>query len=728
MSTDELFASLGGSLMKDLWADLEVDGDDGIGFSLEQLERELSHLDDGSSSDNNATKPQGAEASNMLENTFAPPQGGLTMSVASRIVEHQNSALLPTPPPSSSKIAPPATADAWQESLKNFTSMGDLEQDFLAADSAKKVPKPPPGFMEQAEDYSLAKGPVVATPVVATPMSPPGIVVPVIAPGMAPPVNSPPPGMGEARVAPPPGLVVQSATVLPPGIALPPGMESVAMANEVDNRSKVPPTAKTIDTSDFSLLSQRDPPNKVPDNVIDEEKEVDAKVELKIKLPLFPETKPKASGLEMQNSIEIKAGQPMPKEKPAHVEQKQSSASTSSPVSTPQEPTLTPHRIPQKQPNGLSSPLMMQIPHVKPQIPPPGVMPGMPVGIPVPQMMKPGAPWQGPPKTLVQAQPVRIFCQVHPAAPPIPSAALESKYMPGRDLAYVLHSMLKPVLLRDVSEWDYDVQLLRRRTLGTTQQPHQSEQNQSSKSEEKVPENVTESRAKKTMEWMKKENTLGHVTKTDVTRPRALLATPKLSSVSSNEDQAQRASLWKARLYVDQGQAAATSLMEVWRSAHPGTIPPEVQPHLLKLFKVLGLKTQKDGIYALDTTKNNLACILKLSKGRTFMSRLFENALLPPNAVQALLPSALHHVCRSLPTSDDNMTDDRLFVSISRVIVNLNSLSPETLHSCLKAVSVKEALSSQSRMECVHAILRIGNANPTNEWKAAEAEFMKLLG
>lgn len=687
--------------MKDLWADLEVDGDDGVGFSLEQLERELSHLDD-RSSDNNAAKANVADSSNILENTFAPPEGGLTMSVASRIVEHQNSALLPTASRSSSsasKIAPPATADAWQESLKKFTSMGGLEQDFLAADSAKKVAKPPPGFMDQAEDYSLTKGPVAGTPVLATPMSPPGIALPT-SQGMPPPKPSPPPGLAQPDRALRPGIV-QSSTTLPPGLGLPPGMEATTVPPQSDGPSEAA--------------------HKAVHDIVFEDKDADTPSFVKDSKAKTPATQ----ATKNQKLTVSTTKQPPLAEKSVHPKKLESAES--------QEATLTPHQIQQQQPRGLISPVSMQMPHSKHQNPlplqhPPGVMPGMPVGIPVPQLMKPGSPWQGPPKTPVQAQPVRVYCQVHPASPPIPSAALESKYMSGRDLSYVLHSMLKPVLLRDTTVWDYDAQLLQRRTLGTAQHSKKGEQNHNTKSEEKTPEKLAESRVKKTMEWMKKENILGHVTKTDVTRPRALLATPKLSSVSSSEDQAQRASLWKARLYVDQGQVAATSLMEVWRSAQPGTIPAEVQPYLLKLFKVLGIKSQKDGIYTLDDTKNNLACILKLCKGRTFLSRIFENALLPPNAVQTLLPVTLQHACGSLPVSDDVMTDNRLFASICRVIVNLKSLSPETLHASLKAVSVKEALSSQARMECVHAILRMGNVEPTKEWKEAEADFMKLLG
>jgi len=55
-----------------------------------------------------------------------------------------------------------------------------------------------------------------------------------------------------------------------------------------------------------------------------------------------------------------------------------------------------------------------------------------------------------------QSQPVQmptkpIYCHPDPSAPPIPSAALESSLMKARELAYVLHTMLKPILIAGIS-------------------------------------------------------------------------------------------------------------------------------------------------------------------------------------------------------------------------------------------------------------------------------------
>jgi len=817
MSTDELFASLGGSLMKDLWADLEVDGDDGIGFSLEQLERELAHLDETPGS-NDTIRQTIPVISPILESAFAPPGGGHTMSTANYIVSHQNLEGAATTFPTSSQIAPPTTADAWQKSLQNFSSMSGLEHAFLAADSLRKKPKPPPGFLDRAEDYNcaLTTTPIVATPVVATPLiaapmkkgalpgmlpygitatvsgPPPGMAPLVIShleaaapplgviklgksppkaislsPGMLPPtkypsnLTSPPPGIlplaaSPSKVAlPPPGMLPpatsslevvsqppkksENITSLPSTLLPPPGMRS-----RVSEPKNLPPgiiPTPRISFTGSSLLPPLHIPESstiVPHEILDEEKETE-KSNKSVLSEILLESSELAKSMTSTQGVKL-SETPLDEESPdqrpskkapiqrvnagPHISEQQISIHDKPPVS-PTPPKVSPKsdRPQQHQSKDHGLPAKKSLVQPKEGRAPPRSR------VEASNVQKPTNHRQGLPKQLMQVQSIRVYCQVHPATPPIPASALESKYMVGRDLAYVLHSMLKPVLLRGTSVWDYDLQLLQRRT----SEPQQNRQQQqkgnirSDKHEEKTPDEITRSRTKKTMEWMKKENILGHVPKTDVTRPRALLATPKLSSVSSNEDQAQRALLWKGRLYIDQGQVAATSLIELWRMAPPGTVPPEVQPHLLKLFKVLGIKVHKDSTYSMDTSKNNLACILKLSKGRTFVSRLLEVALLPPKAVQVLLPVVLHYACKTSPGGDNATTDTRLFGSIMRVVVNLSSKCPAMLLACLKAVSFREALSSQPRMECVHAILRLGHVQRSTEWTEAEGEFMKLL-
>jgi len=279
--------------------------------------------------------------------------------------------------------------------------------------------------------------------------------------------------------------------------------------------------------------------------------------------------------------------------------------------------------------------------------------------------------------------------------------------------------MLKPVLLAGSSPTDYHIQLLQRQSgAKTPSKKHPSQ---------KMTQEMA-SRSKKTMEWMKDQKTLGAVTKTDVTRPRALLAVSStIKKDQGDESQKERAALWKARLYVDQGQSAATALMQIWQAATPGTVPPQVQSHLKKLFKICGI-TVKDEVYGMDESKDSLQVILKLSKGKNFVARLLEHALLPPMAAQVLVPVALQHALAG-PVGDDS----RLFSSFARILTMMPLWSPASLLACLEATTTKDALSSQPRMECLHALLRRGNSVTEPEdfvekWKAGENRLMELFG
>ena len=191
--------------------------------------------------------------------------------------------------------------------------------------------------------------------------------------------------------------------------------------------------------------------------------------------------------------------------------------------------------------------------------------------------------------------------------------------MKSRDLAYVLHSMLKPVLLAGTSRFDYDVQLLKR---------HMGQQTPSKKSKANVSEKEMKSRSENSMLFMKEKSTLGHTARADVMRPRALLAVSAKKMSEEGESQEARASLWKARLHIDQGQQATTALIDIWQSSKPGTVPKQIQPQLMKLFKVLGLSFKGD-VFIMDSKKDSLTVILKLSKGKCFVARLLELALLP---------------------------------------------------------------------------------------------------
>ena len=123
-----------------------------------------------------------------------------------------------------------------------------------------------------------------------------------------------------------------------------------------------------------------------------------------------------------------------------------------------------------------------------------------------------------------------------------------------------------------------------------------------------------------------------------------------------------------------------------------------------------------------------LSLLLKLPKGQTLLARILEQALLPPKAVQALLPVALSVAIHS------PLDEVRLFRSFATVITTLPNMDQTCLLESVKAVQHTDALSSTSRMECIHALLQRGHVLSTQdasfapEWERTEQEFMKLLG
>jgi hypothetical protein len=568
--------------MKDLWADLQA-GDteeEKMSWSLEQLERELAHLED-----------EGPET------TQLPPPG--MPSAASLVVSHAQERMAYETP----TVLPPrvSAADAWSLSLQNFTS--SLEQDFLAADSARRQTTAfDEELLRNLQDYNISE--VVTA--------------------------QPPPGLAAARSRPP---------------GLPSPAKQTSLKDDVPLQDDIPTPPFTEGTMD------RDEQN-----------------------------------LERDEEVEL----PIPRRVPP----------------TPQNSAVSFDETPM-QPPVMVSPMMQQ----------------SSVMLRPPMMQHPSMATPLPKQPAWQSKPARmptkpVYCHPDPLAPPIPSAALESSFMKARDLAYVLHSMLKPILIEGVSSDDYDIMLWQRRS-GRMQSPN-------TPTPSKKFEMEMTSRSQRSKEWMVQHSTLGHVAKADSTRPRALIAvhTAEETSDAPNKD---RAALWKARLYVDQGYQAYHAVVQVWKAAPPGTVPPEIQPHLVKLLKCLGVKLEAPpSTYSVDETA--LSLLLKLSKGQTLLARILEQALLPPNAVQSLLPVALSIAIHS------PLDEVRLFRSFATVINTLPNMEPTCLLKSVKAVQHQDALSSTSRMECIHALLQRGHALSTQdpsfapEWQNTEQEFMKLLG
>ena len=130
--------------------------------------------------------------------------------------------------------------------------------------------------------------------------------------------------------------------------------------------------------------------------------------------------------------------------------------------------------------------------------------------------------------------------------------------MSARDIAYVVHAILKPVLAEVITEDDYFIQFVNRRIGGRQGNPVNPKKPRDMDSE-------MMSREKKNKEWASEKSTLGHVAKSNVARPRALIATPQSKpSEQDNEQQKQRAhdlALCRSR----RGGKQATTSVELFR-------------------------------------------------------------------------------------------------------------------------------------------------------------------
>jgi hypothetical protein len=632
--------------MRDLLADLQSGGGDDhdatTSWSLEQLEKELAHLD---------------------QPVFAAP------SAASLVVSHAQeraAAAVQSQTPFLSTAIPtsaPASGDAWSNSLERFTAMS-LEHEFLAADSARKQNANvtmAPDFAH-AEDYNISE--------LVTLSPPPGLMA--AAASAASPLRSPEVTDTSRQNMPLKEIAEE---------------EEEETGDDDDNPAVVEQQVAAL----RALLHLPQPKVPPPDRYIPK--------------PAPPTPQNSISSFPTQEAMDFYIGRPLPD-------------------------------------------------------PIPGIMAGPPTmvpagAIPIAAATTPRPAWQTPPKphfahhVVMTPAPAptlmpRVYCASHPSARPIPATALESKLMSARDIAYVVHSILKPILLLGTSESDYDIQYLRRCGDASSSGPTPTKLTD-------VQQDV-QSRMVKAKDWSTKHSILGHVAKTNVTRPRALIATPTVvEHLENNSDQRDRANLWKARIYCDQGYQAYLALSNAWiasrSSGGSSAAGQPIQMHLKKLLKCFGttppLNAESDYTVVEPTA---LELMVKLDKGKILVARVIEQALLPPAAILALLPHLIKALLASPLSSSSSsssmdVADDRVFRSLAFAIQTLPHLSPEALISSLQVVLQTDsqvALSSMARMECVHALLLRGStlaaqSPPVNdtfapEWGRLEGELMAILG
>jgi len=762
--------------MKDLLADLQDDGEGDGWLSLEQLERELSQLDDNSGAA--AMGSTTADATNLASLPLPPAPTAASMVVTGQQqFQHQQQQQQPAIQGvgllGDVTVTTAPAADAWKESLQKFTAMS-LTQDFLAADTVRKqqqgapaAPQLPPGFMSEAADYDANEKVTIMPP-----------------PGMASGGPPPPPGIKpaaeedgddvddaerekQAKLAAA-SLLPNAVPSIPKGKSLPKTPQNSQLVTSGQDATPSGTKARV------ATRMPKTPRNSAIVSSADEAAEAAAEHKDDDDIP----TMGKVTILKRDGAIDEEPTKQVPKtpRNSVLVPSQEAAAAVMPHGMAMPPPNMMMQGMP---PQGPPHPGMMPPPNMMMQgMPPPPhphmmVPPGaVPVGMPAPG----GPAWQTGPRPPPPQPPRRpVFCNPHPNAPPIPAQVLESRLMKSRDISYIIHSILKPVLMAGFSEYDYDIQLLFRQSGGRPFRPNMGRRtggggkggnNKNANGDASAMEAVERemaSREKKSKEWSAKNAVLGAVTKSNVARPRALIASPVIAQGSQDKaesasEQKQRARLWKARIYCDQAYQAYLDVVDIWAKAAPGSVPPQVHGPLIRLMKCLGISpvattdASKEGPgaggdFKVDTSV--LELFLKLSKGRTLFSRIVEQALLPPSAIQAVLPSTLEILYKSPIPGDGgnqgangyegNLTDDRCFRAVTSVVQTLPSLSGDTVLKCAETMKANSeaSFSSTARMECLHALLQRGNGMAGNpdpsleaykaKWTETESSFLSIL-
>jgi hypothetical protein len=716
MSSDDLnlFDDGGFSLMKNLLADLVVDEEDAANWL---------------SLDQLEQELKQLEQSNVTAN--APPltAAGMVVNSQAAAALQQQQQIFQAPMGltqfAPSPVAPEHNAmDAWSLSLQKFTA-SSLEEDFLQADSARKssaATTPPPVSLTFA-DYNV-KEPLTLAP-------PPGIV-----PDPSQQVISQAAAKLSQQL-----LVAEEESDLSSDVVAPTSDRSseVALAQQLSRNLELIHEHEELQKQDLEVEDSKPPPVRMPQPS-----------------PMTPH-----NSMTFANRGNINQGLASPL-----------ASSAPTPMPTPVVVKPTNDRI---RDDMVGPPFPM--PAVT-AIPPTTSLPPtmIPVAVPLPATVA----WQTPPPAMLRPPPPRrvVFANPHPSAPPIVATALARQYMSARDISFVVHAMLKPILTSETlgTMSTYHLQYW------TRHHPVKPPASKRGHGEEETKLDVVsleiQARHEKTKEWSSERKVLGSTAKTNVLRPRALIAvsTANLNgtadaTANESSDMAtkkqQRAALWKSRIYCDQAYQCYSAVVESWQSSaassSSGSTPSSVQPHLLKLTKCLGITVQTvlvettapatEGMidmspedvpkqfrnqYSVDATV--LELLFKLPKGKLLLARVLEQALLPPAVVQVLLPVAVSILFAATPLNPpDNevaYAEDRLLIAWTAVVATLPELSGsailDAVHGLLKQPA-SSILSSPARMQCTHALLQRGamvaanDADFSKQWQATETAFLNLL-
>jgi hypothetical protein len=287
-------------------------------------------------------------------------------------------------------------------------------------------------------------------------------------------------------------------------------------------------------------------------------------------------------------------------------------------------------------------------------------------------------------------------------------------------------------------------------------------------------------------EWSEKEQTLGKSVKSNVNKPKQVLAVPVRDVEDNDEGETAREApfstrLWSMRSAVQKGCAALYTVQELQHllqnpmiAANPHTradIMMEVETAVSLLSQAIGIKpsssnmgppTDIHGDNAVEIDAGLIAAILQSSKGKKLMSRSLK--LLVPQHRWALVPAILSKVLQNDPDSmskEDITVEKRLLRTVMAFMTesqeHQNFLAKEQLpevatfsssllsklRQCLKNAMVaqteksllrKALLPSRTRAEVFHVIVRIGDTvspsaqkKTVEDWESTKEGFLKML-
>ncbi|KAL7565103.1 hypothetical protein ACA910_005111 [Epithemia clementina (nom. ined.)] len=745
---DDLFASLGGALMKNLLADLNDESGSGGLLSLEELEQELAHFEDrGDPLGIARTSAFDIQAPVTAASMVVQAQG--QSQLASGFSQNENFNNLGSP------------LDAWSLSLEKFTA-ASLQDDFLQADVERKAKtsglasasslQQQSSLFQSAEDYDISEPLLVSPP-----------------PGLAP---------GNNNNAASQSLVSQLTTKLETfAIVDSESSENFAAPPPVPHPHAMPRTPQ----NSINLRSIPKPPPPTPQNSIS------------INLGVVSPNSSEHMRGEVRLIHSIPEGTSTSAPPPKYADDPAPDVAVQ-PTPTPPV-AVTQTAIPEAQ--------QTAIPEAQQTAPP--------AAWNKPEIVSPTDHETFVPPQILSSPQARtvMYCNPLPNARSIPASAIATKFMSARDISYVVHSILKPILLHQqqnpISPFDYDSAFLQK-TMGvvaTTSGPtstnqsnsahmgqQQQQQQQQQQLQVKSLQEEMQSRAEKAKHWSTENSVLGRTAKSHVARPRSLIAQPtkeeleEANSNKNNSEQRQRQALWKARIYCDQAYQAYMNVVQTWHvvavSPNQALTPAaaaSLQPHLFKLLRCLGLSRSDQG-HDLDITSDlqqqqqqqqqhhhhptyvlsndtALPLLTKLPKGRVLLARVLEQALLPPAAVGVLLPSLFKAMyvlpLLSLSGADPNsiimvedasssqatqeQANDRVFAALSRVLQTLPEIPRGEILESLDVVQEHStvALLSPVRMQAVHSLLQRGTQLATldpgfaEDWKIREEAFLQVL-